>query len=81
MSVPTGEEANAMKRRIKIWAGIESSKLGLSRWSGLPALVVLDSDKGEELKPLLAESEGVSALSSWPLDDANGVWQNPAILI
>ncbi|KAL3788739.1 hypothetical protein HJC23_012295 [Cyclotella cryptica] len=46
MSVPIGEEADAMKRRFKIWAGVESSKLGTGRRSGVPALVVLDSDKG-----------------------------------
>lgn len=74
MSVPIGEESDELKRRFKIWAGVESSKLGTGRRSGVPALVVLDSDKGEELKFLAAESEGVKALSSWPLDDASGVW-------
>jgi len=74
MSVPIGEEADAMKQRFKIWAGAESSKLGTGRRSGVPALVVLDSEKGDELTFLAAELEGVKALSSWPLDDASGVW-------
>ena len=74
MSVPIGEEADEMKKRFKIWAGAESSKLGTGRRSGVPALVVLDSSNGEELTFLPAESQGVKALSSWPLDDASGVW-------
>ena len=74
MSVPVGEEADAMKLRFKIWAGAESGKLGTGRRSGVPAIVVLDSETGEELKFLAAESEGVKALSSWPLDDASGIW-------
>jgi nucleoredoxin len=74
MSVPIGEEADAIKTRFKIWAGAESSKLGTGRRSGVPSLVVLDSEKGEELKFLAAESEGVKSLSSWPLDDEIGVW-------
>ena len=74
MSVPLGDVADAMKLRYKIWAGAESGKLGTGRRSGVPALVVLDSENGEELKFLAAESEGVQALSSWPLDDASGVW-------
>jgi nucleoredoxin len=74
ISVPIGEEADAIKLRFKIWSGSESSKLGTGRRSGVPALVVLDSEKGEELKFLAAESEGVKALSSWPLDDMNGIW-------
>ena len=74
MSVPIGEEADAMKTRFKIWAGAESAKLGTGRRSGVPALVVLDSEKGEELKFLAAESKGVKALSDWPLDDACSIW-------
>ena len=71
LSVPIGEEADAMKRRYKIWAGAES-KLGMGRRSGVPALVVLDKS-GDEVAFLAAESKGAKALSDWPLDDS-GVW-------
>ncbi|KAL7534161.1 hypothetical protein ACHAWF_004741 [Thalassiosira exigua] len=73
-SVPFGEEADAMKRRFKIWAGAESMKLGTGRRSGVPALVVLDSRTGEEMAFLPAESQGAKALSSWPLDNDDGLW-------
>ena len=74
MAVPLGEEADAIKRRFGIWAGIESSRLGGGRRSGVPALVVLDPVDGGELAFLPAESEGAGALGSWPLDDPRGVW-------
>ncbi|KAL7513677.1 hypothetical protein ACHAXN_010929 [Cyclotella atomus] len=74
MSVPIGEEADAVKTRFKIWAGAESLKLGTGRRSGVPSLVVLGSRQGEELKFLAAESEGVKSLCSWPLDDEMGIW-------
>ena len=74
MAVPIGEEADAMKARYKIWAGIESSRLGSGRRSGVPALVVLDSIDGGELAFLPTESEGAKALGSWPLDDPKGLW-------
>jgi nucleoredoxin len=74
MSVPIGEEADEMKKRCKIWTGVESVKLGTGRRSGVPAVVVLDSKNGDELAFLPTESQGSRALSSWPLDDADGVW-------
>ena len=74
MSVPIGEEADEMKKRWKIWAGVESVKLGTGRRSGVPALVVLDSKNGDELAFLPTESQGSKALSSWPLENADGVW-------
>ena len=74
LSVPYGEEADAMKTRFKIWAGAETVKLGTGRRSGVPALVVLDGKKGEELAFVAAESEGAKALGSWPLDNADGLW-------
>ena len=55
-------------------SGAESMKLGLGRRSGVPALVVLDAMEGKELAFLAAEAEGIKALSSWPLDDENGIW-------
>jgi hypothetical protein len=73
LSVPMGEEADAMKRRYKIWAGVESGKLGNGRRSGVPALVVLDPESGDELAFLAAESKGAKALVDWPLDD-RGLW-------
>ena len=72
LSVPIGEEADAMKRKYKIWAGAESVKLGMGRRSGVPALVVLDKN-GNEAAFLAAESKGAKALGDWPLDDS-GVW-------
>lgn len=74
MSVPIGEEADAMKKRHKIWAGAECMKLGMGRRSGVPALVVLDAKTGGEMAFLPAESQGTKALGSWPLDDAGGLW-------
>ena len=74
MSVPVGEDADAIKKQYKIWSGAESMKLGFGRRSGVPALVVLDGKEGREMAFLVAEAEGVKALSSWPLDDADGVW-------
>ncbi len=72
LSVPIGEEADAMKRKYKIWAGAESMKLGMGRRSGVPALVVLDGS-GDEVAFLAAESKGAKALADWPLDDS-GLW-------
>lgn len=72
MSVPL-EDADAMKKKHKIWSGAESMKLGFGRRSGVPALVVLEKT-GEEMTFIAAEAEGVKALSSWPLHGDNGVW-------
>lgn len=74
MSVPIGEEADAMKTRFKIWAGAECVKLGTGRRSGVPALVVLDGKNGGEMAFVPAESGGAKALGSWPLDDDAGLW-------
>ncbi|KAL9184233.1 hypothetical protein ACHAXT_002319 [Thalassiosira profunda] len=74
LSVPIGEEADAMKTRYKVWAGAESGKLGTGRRSGVPALVVLDGKQGEEMAFVAAESEGAKALGSWPLDNEDGLW-------
>lgn len=74
LSVPIGEEADAMKTRYKIWAGAESMKLGTGRRSGVPALVVLDAKNGDEMAFVAAESQGAKALGSWPLDSDDGVW-------
>ena len=74
MSVPIGEEADDIKSRFGVWAGIECSRLGGGRRSGVPALVVLDSIDGGELAFLPAEREGAGALDLWPLDDPRGVW-------
>ena len=74
MSVPFGEEADAMKTRYKIWAGAECGKLGTGRRAGVPSIVVLDGKTGEEMAFVAAESQGVGALGSWPLDEENCVW-------
>ena len=74
MSVPFGEDADAIKSRYKVWAGIECSRLGTDRRSGVPSLVVLDSMNGNEMAFLPTESMGARALDMWPLDDPNAVW-------
>ena len=74
LSVPFGDDADQLKRDFNIWAGSESLKFGFKRRSGVPALVVLDGKKGEEMAFLAAESQGVNALKTWPLDDEKGVW-------
>lgn len=43
------------------------------RRSGVPALVVLDTD-GKELVFLNAERDGITAMADWPLDDLRGIW-------
>lgn len=72
-SVPFGEDADELKKTFGIWAGVESSKLGNGRRSGVPALVVLDNNQ-DEMAFLPAEAEGVAALKAWPLDEVKGVW-------
>lgn len=74
LSVPLGDDADQLKREYKIWSGSESVKLGFGRRSGVPALVVLDGEKGEEMAFLAAEAQGVGALRAWPLDDLKGIW-------
>jgi len=75
MSIQFDQTAD-YKKKFKIWAGSEALKFGfLGRRSGVPALVVLDNKKGDELAFLAAESQGVNALGNWPLDDeTNGIW-------
>ena len=74
LSVPVGAAADGLKQRHEIWAGAECGKLGTGRRSGVPALVVLDAKKGEEMAFLPAEADGARALEAWPLDDERGVW-------
>ena len=76
-SVPFGENADSLKLKHKVWSGAESLKLGFGRRSGVPALVVLDRDQGQEMTFVPAESQGVCALGSWPLDDECGIWRAP----
>jgi len=73
-SVPFGEEADNMKLKYKVWSGAEAIKFGFGRRSGVPALVVLDKENGEEMEFIPAESQGASALQFWPLDDERGIW-------
>ena len=73
-SVPFGDQADNIKKEFHIWAGAESMKLGFGRRSGVPAIVVLNRETGNELAFVPAESQGVAALQSWPLDDEAGVW-------
>jgi nucleoredoxin len=62
-----------LKKRYRIWAGREVREFGRERRCGIPALVVLGSDR-TELAFIDAESGGADALKRWPLDDAAGVW-------
>lgn len=75
LSVPFGKEANDIKLKYKIWAGSEALKLGFGRRSGVPALVVLDGETGEEMAFVPAESDGIRSLASWPLDEERGIWK------
>ncbi|CAB9503675.1 nucleoredoxin-like [Seminavis robusta] len=74
LSVPFGDDADEIKRQYNIWSGSESLKFGFGRRSGVPALVVLSGETGEELAFLPAEAQGVKALQAWPLEDDTGVW-------
>ena len=74
LSVPFGSDADEIKQQYNIWSGSESLKLGFGRRSGVPALVVLDGETGEEMAFLPAEAQGVKALQAWPLDDDKGIW-------
>ena len=65
--------ASSIKERYNIWSGSETSVFGTGRRSGVPALIVLDNN-GKELTFLAAESEGISCLEKWPLDDSSGIW-------
>jgi nucleoredoxin len=72
LSVPFEQTAD-FKREYKIWAGSEAIKFGFGRRSGVPALVVLDKN-AEEMAFVAAESQGVKALNTWPIDDLSGIW-------
>ena len=72
-TVPFEEVGADLKRKYNIWSGSESFEFGFGRRSGVPALVVLDKD-GNELSFVAAEAQGPKALTSWPLDDENGIW-------
>ena len=73
-SVPFGHEADQIKKEMCIWSGPESLKLGMGRRSGVPAIVVLSGETGQEMAFLPAESQGAAALQAWPLDDPAGIW-------
>ena len=75
VSVPFGKEADKLKKRFGVWAGAEAVKFGRDgRRSGVPALVVLNAQNGEELAFVPAEAQGAKALGEWPLDDEKGIW-------
>ena len=75
MSVPFGDAAGELKQKYRILAGSESIQFGVfGRRSGVPALVVLSGETGDELEFLPAESQGVRALQAWPLEEESGVW-------
>ena len=61
-----------LKKQFRIWPGREVSEFGTDRRCGIPALVVLGSDR-KELAFIDAESRGASALKDWLLEGA-GVW-------
>lgn len=76
MGVPP-KVGQKLKAQYGIWSGRESpdfSDCGTTRRSGVPAFIVLDTKKGEELKFLDAESQTIAALADWPLDDPLGIF-------
>mmetsp|Transcript_23883 Transcript_23883/g.80170 ORF Transcript_23883/g.80170 Transcript_23883/m.80170 type:complete len:200 (+) Transcript_23883:81-680(+) len=76
LQIPFGSHLGPeLKRRHRVWAGIENKKYGdKNRRSGIPALVVIDP-MGEELAFVDAERLGADALKSWDLDQ--GAWGPP----
>eukprot|EP00933_Yihiella_yeosuensis_P042381 TRINITY_DN36947_c0_g1_i1.p1 TRINITY_DN36947_c0_g1~~TRINITY_DN36947_c0_g1_i1.p1 ORF type:complete len:218 (-),score=35.48 TRINITY_DN36947_c0_g1_i1:91-744(-) len=65
LAVPFGSELQmALKKKFQIWGGRERA-FGDTRRSGIPALVVLDAQTGDELKFLDAELLGDQALLQW----------------
>ena len=79
MGVSYGDsQANALKAHYGIWAANESSqdfaqKAATPRRSGIPALIVLDTN-GQELAFLNTERDTIAALGDWPLDDPKGIF-------
>lgn len=65
-----GSFRDALKLKFNVWSGSEQMKLGFGRRTGVPALVVLDSE-GEEIAFVDAERSGPRALEKWPKD---GQW-------
>ena len=54
--------ASTLKRRYRVWSGMEMGTFGARRRSGVPAIVVVDA-QGEEVAFLPAEREGASTLA------------------
>jgi thiol-disulfide isomerase/thioredoxin len=70
------EAAKKLKEKYGIWSGRESKDFQegkITRRSGVPAFVVLDTEGGE-LKYLNTEAETIQAMADWPLDDPKGVF-------
>jgi hypothetical protein len=68
--------AQKLKALYGIWAGREARNFvdcGTMRRSGVPALIVLDT-QGNELTFLNVESETIAAMADWPLDDPRGIF-------
>ena len=59
--------AAALKRRYRVWSGLEMAEFGTSRRSGVPAVVLVDA-RGEEVAFLPAEREGARALTRFSRD-------------
>jgi thiol-disulfide isomerase/thioredoxin len=74
LSIPF-DQTGEYKKKFQVWAGSESLQFGIMgrRRSGVPALVVLDKD-GTEMAFVAAESQGVKALGTWPMDNEKGIW-------
>ena len=54
--------ASTLKRRYRVWSGMEMGTFGARRRSGVPAIVVVDAH-GDEVAFLPAEREGASTLA------------------
>ena len=61
------DSAQSLKKQFGVWAGKECITFGLRRRSGVPAIVVLDTELNEATF-LDAEGCGVQALENWPLE-------------
>ena len=59
--------APALKRRYRVWSGMEMGTFGAGRRSGVPAVVVVDA-QGEEVAFLPAEREGAKSLARFSRD-------------
>ena len=56
--------AATLKRRHRVWSGVEAGTFGFGRRSGVPCVVVID-ESGTEIAFLQGERHGAAALNEW----------------